>query len=132
MNKNLSSRTKRLIAFVFFSVCLTTSLFACSVVDRIENVGIYKVWVLSRVVYESGDSRLFSESDVALVEIHPDYILESMGNTEKRRYLYERKANLLILDPGLNDIKWEITKNTPEELNIKTPIGDYILRAEAH
>jgi len=102
------------------------SLTACVTVPDHGKLDIYDTWALEKIIYDDGIVKVFEKGN--FVQIHKDYMLEIIAGYGNRRYPYTRKNNILSLTSGNEIITWEIVQYRNHELQIKTPIGLYILK----
>lgn len=91
-----------------------------------SELNIYDTWTLEKIIYDDKSVKVLEKGN--FVQIHKDYILEIITGYGKRRYPYIRKNKILNLASGNEIITWEITQYHNQELQVKTPIGLYILK----
>ncbi len=121
-----TNKMKESQRFYIFFICLLLSLTACVTVPDHEELDIYDTWALEKIIYDDGGVKVLENGN--FVQIHKDYILEIIAGYGKRRYPYTRKNNILSLTSGNEIITWEIVQYRNQELQVKTPIGLYILK----
>lgn len=91
-----------------------------------SKLNIYDTWTLEKIIYDDNSVKILEKGN--FVKIHKDYILEIIQDYGKRRYPYIRKNKILSLSSGSEIIAWEITQYDNQELQVKTPIGLYVLK----
>ena len=122
----ITNKMKESQRIYIFLICLLLSLTACVTVSNHGKLDIYDTWTLEKIIYDDRSVKVLEKGN--FVQIHKDYILEIIAGYGKRRYPYTRKNNILSLESGNEIIAWEIAQYHNQELQIKTPIGLYVLK----
>ncbi len=107
-------------------ICFLLSLTGCVSAPSQSKLNIYDTWTLEKIIYDDTSVKTVEKGN--FVQIHEDYILEIIKDYGKRRYPYTRKNKILSLESGNEIITWEITLYDNQKLQVKTPIGLYVLR----
>ena len=112
--------------YYIFLMYVLVSLTACVSVADENKPNIYNTWVLEKIIYDDGSAKVLTEGN--FVQIHEDYLVEMFKEYGNRRYAYVRNNKTISLDSGGEKVVWEIVLHNNQELQIKTPIGLYILK----
>jgi len=117
---NIMSKKIGIVFYLLFTVIGCSS----SVPSNISE--IKHRWQLIQVIYDDGTINQLAHGNFVLIE--QGSILEVVEPFGHRRYSYSRKKNTLFVYSGDSLIKWEILSLDGDNLQLKTPIGLYILR----
>jgi len=120
------NKVKMVSRLCLFFIFLLFSLTACVTVFDDTQSTIYDTWKLEKVIYDDNSEKILEQGN--FVKIHKNFILVIYKDFGNRRYEYVRNNNILNLASGDSIITWEIILHTNQELQIKTPIGLYILK----
>ena len=99
---------------------------ACTSATTTDHKSIKYNWQLLQVIYDDGSINRLGQGNYVLIE--DSEILEVIGQRSKRRYPYIRKNSVLYITSGEAIVEWEIVSLNENNLQLKTPIGVYILK----
>lgn len=122
----ITNKMKNLQRSCIFFIYLLLGLTACITVSGHSESNIYDTWTLEKIIYDDKSVKVLEKGN--FVQIHKDYILEIITGYGNRHYPYIRKNKILSLASGSEIITWEITQYNNQELQVKTPIGLYLLK----
>ncbi|WDE04347.1 hypothetical protein SG34_023865 [Thalassomonas viridans] len=101
------------------------NITACVSEPESAEQGIYDQWALEKIIYDDESINRLEQGN--FVQINEDYILEIIKGYGNRRYSFSRDKEILTLVSENDRVIWEIIKYDTRELQIKTPIGLYVL-----
>lgn len=116
---------KKLYKFYVLCIFILLNITACVMDSEQSQSNIYDTWALEKIVYDDESVNALEKGN--FVEIQKDFILEIIKGHGKRRYSYTQQNEMLSLTSGHDVITWEIIKLEDQKLQIKTPIGLYVL-----
>ena len=113
----------KIISIVYILLFGTT---ACVAHTQADEKNIKHKWQLSQVIYDDGSVNQLEPGN--FVHIEKDVILEIINQRGERRYPYTRKNRILYVTSGEHLVEWKIIHMDTNDLQLKTPIGVYILK----
>jgi len=115
------------VAKIFSVICLILlGCTACVPETQTDEKSIKYKWQLLQVIYDDGSINKLEQDNFVLIDDHE--ILEVIHQHGSRRYPYIRKKSILHVTSGETIIEWEIISLDANKLQLKTPIGVYVLR----
>ncbi len=117
---------KEKLKFIAIVFLIFSGTIACVSDSKNDMETIKSKWNLLQVIYEDGSINHLEQGDFVLIE--DDVILEVINRLGKRRYPYVRKNSVLYVTSGDVVVEWEIMSLDTNNLQLRTPIGIYVLK----
>lgn len=108
-------------------ICLILlGLSACTSETQTVETNIKYKWELLQVIYDDGSINQLGEENFVLIE--DDEIVEVINQNGRRRYSYVRENSVLYVTFGDAVVEWEVISLDAHNLQLRTPIGVYVLQ----